>query len=410
MEFWEKYKKLIFIILFLVISVFLGYTIFLFFFKPIISQPEKSNPIETSSPASILPSAASSTFVKQKEENSHTEPVFPENKASDVALGGLTKTKELNQSATLSPTGGNNGSALQYYDQDQGKFFKISKDGQISTLSEKVFHNAEKITWANDKNKAIIEFPDETKIIYNFSTEKQVTLPKHWKDFDFSPDSDKIVSKSIGLDPNNRWLIVSDQEGGKISALESLGNNEETVYPSWSPTKQIAAMYVKGIDFNRQEVYFVGLNNENFKSTVIEGRGFQPKWSPSGDKLLYSVYSSDNEMKPSLWVVNAVGDSIGSGRKNLRIETWAEKCAYADTDNIYCAVPENLPDGSGLFTDLAKTTKDQLYKINTQTGLKKLIATTEEAFNMSNLIVSDNGANLYFTDQTNKRLHQIRLK
>lgn len=413
MNFFEKYKKLIIVIVFLTVTIGLGFLIFMFFFKPLLIPAESPDTATDDQSTAGFPQAASgtnSTGVISPGQNTSGQPKFPENKPSEIALGGLTKTTELNQSPTLAPTLGADGKTLEYYDQAQGKFFQINPDGQIKPLDDTVFHNAQKITWSGDKGKAIIEYPDETKIVYNFDTKKQVTLPKHWKDFDFSPDSQKIVGKSLGLDPDNRWLIVSDTSGGKITALENLGNNEDTVYPSWSPTKQIAAMYVKGVDFNRQEVFFVGLNGENFKSTVIEGRGFDPKWSPSGDKLLYSVYSSDNGMKPNLWVVNASGDAIGSGRKNLKIETWAEKCVYADASEIYCAVPENLPDGAGLYKELAATTKDKLYRINTQTGIKKLIATTDEAFNMSNLIISNNGSNLYFTDQTNQRLHQIRLK
>ena len=152
------------------------------------------------------------------------------------------------------------------------------------------------------------------------------------------------------------------------------------------------------------------MNDENFKSMTIEGRGFESKWSTKGDRLLYSVYSSDNDYKPSIWVVNAVGDNIGSGRKNLKINTWANKCVYSDNNNIYCAVPENLDKGAGLFPEMAQYTKDRLYKINTSSGLKKLVAVPNETYNMSNLIISDNGYYLYFTDKNSELLHKIKLK
>jgi len=102
--------------------------------------------------------------------------------------------------------------------------------------------------------------------------------------------------KSIGLDTDNRWLAIANDDGSNVRAIEPLGEKDDTVYPSWSPNKQMIAMYTEGKDFTSQNVYFVGLNNENFKSTLVEGRGFQPKWSTSGNQLLYSVYSSDNDM------------------------------------------------------------------------------------------------------------------
>jgi hypothetical protein len=151
------------------------------------------------------------------------------------------------------------------------------------------------------------------------------------------------------------------------------------------------------------------LNNENFKSTVVEGRGFQPKWAPEGKQLLYSVYSSSNDLKPNLWIVDAQGDNIGSNRKNLNIETWANKCTFAGNSELYCAVPENLEEGSGIMPELAKNTKDNLYKINLKNGAKKLIAVPDGSYNISNLIVSENQNYIYFNDETTQKLYKIKL-
>jgi len=330
--------------------------------------------------------------------------------SSEIAKGGLTKITELNKTESFNPVLSSNGSDVQYYNKEDEKFYKISKDGLISSLSDKIFHEVENITWSPNSDKAILEYPDGANIIYDFNNKKQTTLPKHWKDFDFSSDGKQIVMKSMGLDTDNRWLAIVNEDGSKARQIESLGEKDATVYPLWSPNNQSIAMYTEGIGFDRQEVFFVGLNKENFKSTVVEGRGFQPRWSPEGDKLLYSVYSSDNNLKPNLWIVNAQGERIGSGRKNLNVETWAEKCSFADTSNLYCAVPEKLEEGAGLFPEMAKNTSDQLYKIDTLTGMKKLIAVPDGSYNMSNIIISDDGANLYFTDETTGRLHKIRLK
>jgi len=73
-------------------------------------------------------------------------------------------------------------------------------------------------------------------------------------------------------------------------------------------------------------------------------------------------------------------------------------------------VPEKSEEGAGLFPEMAKNTKDNLYKIDTQTGLKKLIAIPDNNYNMSNLMISSNNYYLYFTDEATKTLHKINLK
>lgn len=341
-----------------------------------------------------------------------TDPQSPQNygQASQIANGGVTKTTTLVSSPTVGATSGKNSNSIQFYNQADGKFYMVNESGDLIALSDKVFYNVQAVEWAPNKTKAVIEYPDGNKIVYDFSTEKQVTLPKHWEDFEFSSDSQKLVNKSLGTDPDNRWLIMSNSDGSQSKALEYIGTNDEDVIPSWSPNNQTVAMYTKGVDLNRSEVFFVGQNDENFKSTVVEGWGFEPLWSTDGQKLLYSVYSASNELKPSLWLVNAQGDNIGTNRTNLQVQTWAEKCTFASATEVYCAVPKSLEKGAGLYPELALKTSDDLYKINLSTGQKELIAIPDGAYNISSIVVSGDQKNIFFTDYVNSQIHKIQLQ
>ncbi|MBU0722032.1 hypothetical protein KKA93_01060 [Patescibacteria group bacterium] len=413
MDFFQKYKKLFIAICFVLIIFILAYLLYALFFQS-SQAPVPTAPTATSSMSGGLPVAQPGTG----QITPSGQPIGglpqgaeqPAGQSSAMALGGLTQTSELNQTPSLAATLSANGNDLQYYNKQDGKFYRLTKDGQASLLSDTVFHEVEKITWSPDKNKAILEYPDQAKIIYDFKNKQQISLPKHWEDFNFSPDGSKIVMKSMANDPDNRWLAIINNDGASAQRVAALGDKDDTVYPSWSPNNQTVAMYTEGVSYDQQKVYFVGLNNENFKALTIEGRGFDPKWAPKGDYLLYSVYSSSSDLKPELWIANAQGENIGTGRVKLDIQTWANKCVFSSKTNIYCAVPESLEQGAGLFPDLAKNTKDNLYMLDTQTGLKKLIAIPDGHFTMSNLIVSDNDYYLYFTDENTGTLHKIKLK
>lgn len=416
MNFFSRYKKIIWLIVFIFCSILIGYLLYLMFF---------STPEETTIPDQEPAATSSQGSLPQSDQRGGNQPIDEEGQWSlpdsslmpkqtepidNIAQGGLTQTTQLNQVPSLSMTLDKNGNGVQYYDKSDGKFYFINQLGEISLLSNTVFPQVENVVWSPNKNKAIIEFPDGANIIYDFEKKEQITLPQHWEDFSYSPNGQQIVMKSIGQSEENRWLAITSEDGSRTKAIEELGANQDKVITYWSPNNQSVALFIEGVSFDQQELYFVGKNQENFKSTKIEGRGFQPKWSPAGDKLLYSVYSSKNDMKPSLWIVDALGNQIGNNRVALNIETWAEKCAFTDASTVYCAVPESLEEGAGMIPALADNTKDQLYKINLQSRTKSLIAITEQSYNISNLVVSVDGSILYFTDKTNQNIHQIRLK
>ena len=418
----SKFKKIALILGFLIIVFLLGILIWNTFFRkdqPTITPPTEII-IDPITGLPISPEGEGQIIVDEEgrpitpspdiEIQPQAPTIVPGQIVNPTASGGLTQTETLVTSSTLNPTLGRDGGSIQFYDRSDGKFYTIDSNGNLVALSNRVFHNVQDIVWAPNKTKAVLEYPDGNKIVYDFASEKQVTLPKHWEDFSFSSDSSKLVNKSLGLDPDNRWLIMSNSDGSQSRAIEFIGTNDEYVIPSWSPNNQSIAMYTRGLDFNRREVFFVGQHNENFKSTIIEGWGFDPLWSENGDKLLYSVYSPQNELKPNIWIVNAVGDDIGINRKNLQLETWAEKCTFASNTDVYCAVPRELPEGAGLFPEIADRVADDLYKINIQTGQKELIAIPDINFNISGLMVDTNQNYIFFTDKATGRIHKIQLQ
>lgn len=413
MEDWPKYLKILAIVGFALIVIIMALLLYFLFLRPNFS-PTLPDGITTTTPiVGGLPSAKEGKgqiIDLGKEGQLPGQGTVPGSKISPIARGGITKTTELRDTPSLGATLDSKGNDIQFFDPNTNKFYRLDKDGNSELLSEKTFHNVSAVTWSPGKNKAVLEYPDGSNIVYNFTTDSQVTLPKHWEEFDYAPNSDQLVLKSIGLDPSNRYLAVANDDGTKVRAVEQIGINADTVYPSWSANNQVVGMYTRGVDFDRQEVFFIGLNNENFKSTIIEGRGFQSQWSPDGEKLLYSVYSEKNDLKPNLWVVNSEGNNIGTGRKSLGVETWADKCTYSGASTIYCAVPENLPVGAGIFPEAADGLRDKLYEINTDTGLKKLIADPNGDYRMSELMVSDNGFYLYFVDENTGRINKIKLK
>lgn len=411
-----RVKKLLLAIAFLSSIFLFGFLLWFFFFRA--ATPEITPARETFPPGAFpttgenanIPVIGSQIPGQLPHSGIIATPTPQTIQPAQTAKGGLTKVQNVVSTPTKDAKISSNGKDIAYYDTSDNYFYKIGSNGEITKLSDKKFFDVEKTYWAKDTSKAIIEYPDQTKIMYDFQKEQQYTIPKHWEGFDFSPDGEEIVTKSMGIDRDTRWLAVANADGSNARRIEPMGDNYAKVEPAWSPTGKIIATYTEAQDLNSQDVYFIGANNENFKSAVVEGRGFESAWSPTGSHLLYSVYNAESNYNPTLWITAADGENIGSGRKPLELNTWSSKCAFSSDTKIYCAVPQNLEEGSGLFPEIANSTNDNLYEINLTTGAKKMIAIPEENATIKNIMVSGDGRSLYYTDANSGQISKINLK
>lgn len=410
-----RWKKLALFIGLFGVTGLLGYGIYRLFFAP-QSQPAPEN--RPGSTVNGLPIAGTGT----------TTGVSPGAPGSLTPAGGRTndggafireplnplvetlpRAQIVRGTLTTQISGGSGGAsgAIRSYSPTDGKFYKVFEDGSSIPLSDKVFYSVDTVTWANQNDKAVLTFPDGSKVLYNFTDDKQITLPKHWDDFSFSPDDNQLATKSVGNDPSNRFLIIADPENGEQKVIEDLGENQEKVHVSWSPNNQVIAYAFTGdpIGQNEQAVVLVGQNRENFKNLIVDGRGFLPSWSPSGNGVVYSVWNTESGYRPVLWFSRADGENINAGRIDLRVQTWADKCTWQSETIVICGVPLELAEGAGLQRDAYDVGPDVIYRIDLRTGQKTSLGSPgqEAGISVRNMTaVSD--SKVFFTDKRTGRL------
>lgn len=404
-------KKIVLITLFIIIACGLGFGSYYLFFKPTPPKPETM--AEKPAAPGILPPIIEAPPKPSAPpvETPVAKPVLPF--VSEIAVGGETKVSSVVKDAIEEPVFNEATGEIFYYNRDKQEFYKVDADGRRELLLEKKFYQVEKIIWSPKKDKAILEYPDGNKIFYDFKENKQATLGKNWSDFSFSPSGNEIILKIDSENPENRWLAKANADGTGLKIIEPLGKNGDKVQAAWSPNNQIIAFSATGdpMGFDRQEILFIGLNGENFRSTIVEGRGFKGKWSPKGDKIIYNVWNADAGYRPTLWSVEAEGENIGKNRIELELNTWADKCAFSsDNQTIYCAVPRDLPEGAGLMPEAVES-EDDFYKIDLVTGAKIFLAKPSEGkYNAANIFLSPGEDFIYFTDKNSGQLYKIQLK
>jgi Tol biopolymer transport system component len=411
-----KRKRIIFAVLFILITLLLGFALYYVFFAP--SEPSKQAGLPQGTRTSTgeqLPQAEEgkvATSGPQQEELPVTEeePAERPQQPDQPTTPTTDEGQEIQQpiSDNVDDVSLDNKGNARFYNEDDGKFYELNEEGKLKQLSDKTFFNVDKVAWSPKDDKAIMEYPDGSNIYYDFQTKQQETLPKHWEEFDFSPEGTEAAAKSMGFSPQNRWLIKSNPDGSSVEKIVNLGNNEDKVDVDWSPNEQVVGTSKTGEARGayRQEVLLLGEQNQNFNSISVPGRGLQSKWSPSGEKLLYSVYSGRNNFKPELWIVNGDPGNIGQNRRKLNVDTWAEKCNFKNEKYVYCGVPTELREGAGFEPSIANNIEDNIYKINTETGAKTQIETKLD-FTVDSLHIREN--KLIIKGKNKSGLYEIEL-
>lgn len=412
----ERTKKILFIIGFLIATGIMGYMVYIILFPqaPQQQEPAPEQPIPSGSlPSSGAGTGATSTGVATP--GTGQLPALPPLPTLPTQAGEENPNPRntlISGSVSRAVVPSSDGKGARYYNADDGRFYRINPDGSTKSIGDKQFFNVQNVSWGNTTDKAVLEFPDGRNLFYDFQTQKQVQLPDHWQEFDFAPTDDKIVGKSMGSDPNSRYLFISNVDGSEAKALEPLGENGDRAYPTWSPGSSIVAYADIGEEQPEggSQVHFVGANRENLKALNVPGQNFLPNWSPTGKHILYSAWSSNSDNKPQIWVISGEPKTLGAGRRNLKLNTWADKCAWAGETDIYCGVPQELPANAGLARNEFRNQPDDIYHIDLQNGSAVKVNPPVQNIPISNPVVSADQSKLFYTDVNTGKLYRFDLK
>ena len=386
-------KKILLVISFIILIIALSIALYVVFFK----EPIPEIAITEYDPGAI-PGIGEGEAIIMEEIVEKEELPWQEyfgDKISPIAHGGLTSVNKI----TDTEIRGFNGS--QYYDADEQQFYRINDQGVLELLSDKKFYGVENVSWSNKGEKAILEYPDGSNILYNFNTGEQITLPPELESFDFNVAGNKLTAAWMGGNEDNNWLVSFNEDGSGMFLVEELGDQLHNTDIGYSPDNQIIAMHRRHTGLQQQEIIPIGLHHENFRSFTVEGSGFTSKWSDRGSSLMYSVYNEENDYNPNLSITRGNLNELGDLKISLNIATWPEKCSFSGENTIFCAVPQGLPRGAGIYPEIASEYPDNFYRIDLDTGMKTLIASPigqEGGYSAHNLFVSDDSGTLYFTD------------
>lgn len=313
----------------------------------------------------------------------------------------------------LSPVLSPDGQRVFYYDKQDGEFSAVNQDGgNPQTITEVNFQNVWDVRWSTSRDRAIVDFSenqgrDTQSFILNLVDQSITKIDDRFKYVNFSPDGQRMAYFFEDPRRDQATLSTASLDGSDWRQIQEYRTQDG--YINWHQPNQIA-FGNNPTGYEMSPVYLSPENGGELRSVAGSKYGLKALFSPDGKKIAYSYGEEKNAQQLTLWLKGSAEDK----GERVRLDTFVDKCAWADDSiHLYCGVPQTknayfiLPDDwyKGGFI-----TKDDFYKINTDTGQQQLLASVDQfdsSYDVEDPFISPDGKRFYFTRHNDGKLYAL---
>lgn len=323
------------------------------------------------------------------------------------------KIKAISTEKALAPTLSADKTKVIFYSQYNGNVWQVSFDGTgLTRMSSTVLDNLAQIIWSPDKKKVISIYKDVEENIgkysYNYDTGKATSLGAYIGEIAWSPDSNKIAYQYTNDKTNQNNISTASSDGTNWKNI--LDTRLKNLNIDWIGSQ--IAFWEKPSGLAPGSLFLLNPLNKSLDKILSNIYGFSLKWSPIGNKILYS---KTNNQGKNIGLYTASKD--GSGETGIGISAFVEKCVWAsDNRTIFCAIPKSIGADYTLPDDFYKgvfVSDDDFVKINLDTEEKtNLLEDWEKGYgtyDATNLFLSPLEDYLFFVNKKDGLLYSIEL-
>ena len=396
--------KKIFILIAVLFALSLGsLLVYNFFFKSSGTTGTEQAGALPSSPSDRGGDSASNSTLPGSSDGENTT-------GSGKDLSSL-KIKPISKEKVLSPTIGSDGKTVKYYSRANGNIFESNFDGgSLKKISSVNLNGLVKALWSPDKDKVIGIFSENNltkKYFYDYVSNQSALLNEKMGYVAWSPDSKKLAYLFADSSAGQNNISVSNPDGSGWKNI--FKTRLDNLVVEW-PTKEKISLRMPPSGLAQGILYALNSETGDFYKVISDTYGLYAKWSPKGDKILFSSTTSKGKA-PKL----NLSDEKGTSFKDLKLSGLADKCVWGKDDRtIFCALPQDISQNATWPDDYYKglvILSDDIYKINLETEQKtKIIGSTDEiGYDAQELFLSPKEDYLFFINRRDGLLYSLKI-
>ncbi|MEK7560932.1 MAG: hypothetical protein AAB539_03195 [Patescibacteria group bacterium] len=319
---------------------------------------------------------------------------------------GIQRLIQLTDFPVLGPAFNRDQLRIRYYKKDGGDLYESDF---IGTIQEKISNItivglAEVIPHRDTERAALLYLDKDTlKGFLHSATSAIEALPDNIRSFSWSPDGGRFVRVMRG--PNGADVVIANGDGSNAQKIYSSPIPDITAEWIASDTLSLAtppSLFAQGFLFTLTR------STGALKRIMGPEFGLMHIWRNDGARLITTNTPSNKNPRPVLTLRGADGALL----KTLPITTLPSKCAWSKTNTyLFCAVPRRPLTGFWPDNYLRGeiNTEDNLLAYNLETD-RYIIMLSDHAFDMTDLVVTDDDRFLFFIDRRDGTLWSFRIR
>lgn len=325
----------------------------------------------------------------------------------EISITPEQKLYRITDFPVVSPTINAGEDKILFYKKDGGDLLSSDFTGQNQEkISNITILGMTEAIWSPKKDRAAVFYLDldqETlKGFLHIGTGTASVLPLNVRSFSWSSTGNSLA------------YLIQDGERFALITANSSGKNQKTEFRTPIQDAFINWVTASRVSFHTApsglaEGYLFLWNRPTGAFERIAGplNGLMPLWSPDGSRVLVS--STDRRgANLKLTVLDAKGEELFEAA----VQTLPDKCVWATSEEIYCAVPRILPTNTVWPDDYLRgeiNTSDRLVILDLEREQMSEVF-SEGSFDMTNLALTKAKDWIIWVDRKDGSLWSLKLK
>ncbi|QQG44880.1 MAG: WD40 repeat domain-containing protein [Candidatus Sungiibacteriota bacterium] len=323
----------------------------------------------------------------------------------ELSVGPEQKLIKLTDFSVISTALNKEENKILFYKKDGGDLFASDFTGRsLEKISNITVVGMVGAVWSPSKDRAAVIYLDGETLrgFLHIGTSSVAVLPQNIQGFSWSPDG-KAIAYILPLD-GKLSLTLADASGKKQKVIAGLPPLDASI--RWVAKDTIA---LETAASGLAEGYLLSFTPSSglFKKILGPNFGLTTSWSSDGSRLLASYLDSAGGIV-GVGVYAPSGELIAS----TGLITLPEKCFLVPSNELFCAVPRDIPSNSVWPDEYLRgelNTADRILSFDLKTGATREIFDSI-SFDVSELLVTKNKEALFFINRLDGTLWALKLR